>query len=232
MSQQRTVSVPPALDPETEEGLTGSEEGRETRAFFFQYLSRRAGNDNDLRETDAQIIHQEREQAVQAVAGSSDAAAEVASRLADLGDEIDFQYQSEMQEIIELTGSPESAFHMFSDVVKNLFEWDQQGGAKINLGRIAALMAYCYHLCKTYISQRVASSSLLISFVGLVAGWLFKFLIQAKFYEWLRNQGGWGQLLMAATSGITSWPWGKHTLLVVGLASIAVWAWSFFRSSS
>lgn len=85
MSQQLTVSVPPSLEPEVEERLAGSEEGRETRAFFFEYLSRRANHDNDLRESDAQIIHQEREQAVRAVAGSSDAAAEVASRLADLG---------------------------------------------------------------------------------------------------------------------------------------------------
>ncbi len=61
----------------------------------------------------------------------------------------------------------------------------------INLGRIAALMAYCYRLCKTYITREMASSSLIVSFMGLVSGWLFKFFIKARFYEWLRNQGGW-----------------------------------------
>lgn len=35
-----------------------------------------------------------------------------------------------MKEIIELSGSPETAFAMFSDVVKNLFEWDSQEGGK------------------------------------------------------------------------------------------------------
>ena len=35
-----------------------------------------------------------------------------------------------MKEIIELTGSPETAFAMFSDIVRNLFEWDSQGGGK------------------------------------------------------------------------------------------------------
>lgn len=63
--------------------------------------------------------------------------------------------------------------------------------ATINLGRIAALMAYCYQLCKTYIIRKMANSSLIVSFMGLVSGWLFKFLIKAKFYEWLQNQGGW-----------------------------------------
>lgn len=47
-----------------------------------------------------------------------------------VGDEIDYQYQQEMKEIIELTGSPETAFRMFSDVVKNLFEWNEQGGGE------------------------------------------------------------------------------------------------------
>ena len=46
------------------------------------------------------------------------------------GDEIDYQYQQEMQEIIELSGSPEVGFRMFSDVVKNLFELNDQGVGK------------------------------------------------------------------------------------------------------
>ena len=45
-----------------------------------------------------------------------------------VGDEIDAQYQEEMREIVQLTGSPETAFTMFHDVVRNLFEWDEQGG--------------------------------------------------------------------------------------------------------
>ena len=61
----------------------------------------------------------------------------------------------------------------------------------INLGRIAVLMAYCYQLCKTYILKKVATGSLIVTFMGLVAGWLFKFLLKARFYEWLQSQGGW-----------------------------------------
>ncbi len=43
------------------------------------------------------------------------------------GDQIDAQYQEDMQEIVQLAGSPDSAFAMFHDVVKHLFEWDEQG---------------------------------------------------------------------------------------------------------
>ncbi len=63
--------------------------------------------------------------------------------------------------------------------------------AKINVGRISALLAYCYHLIKTFILEKMASSGLIFSFMCLVAGWLFKVFIKAKFYEWLRSQGGW-----------------------------------------
>lgn len=47
-----------------------------------------------------------------------------------LGDEIDAHYEEEIKEIIELSGTPETAFAIFSDVVKNLFEWDSQEGGK------------------------------------------------------------------------------------------------------
>jgi hypothetical protein len=52
-------------------------------------------------------------------------------------------------------------------------------------------MAYCYHLVKAFVTQKMGSSSIVFSFMCLVAGWLFKAFIRAKFYEWLRNQGGW-----------------------------------------
>ena len=130
-----------------------------------------------------------------------------------------------MEEIVRMTESPETAFAMFHDIVRNLFEWDENGAARINIGRIAALLAYCYHLCKTYISTHFTSSYGLLSFLAMVSGWLFQFLIKAKFYEWLQKQGGWGQLVALSTSG-----WGKHAFLIIGIASIAIWAFGYFRS--
>lgn len=70
------------------------------------------------------------------------------------------------------------------------FQFISLSTATINVGRIAALLAYCYHLCKKYIQQNYAAGGL-ISFLMMVGGWLFKFLLKAKFYEWLEKQGGW-----------------------------------------
>jgi len=67
--------------------------------------------------------------------------------------------------------------------------------ARINVGRIAALLGYCYHLVRTYISQNMAAGSLL-SFLAMVATWLFKFLLRAKFYDWLEKQGGWVSIIL------------------------------------
>ena len=46
------------------------------------------------------------------------------------GDEIDAHFQREMNEIIELTGSPESAYSTFLYVVENMFTWDESGRGK------------------------------------------------------------------------------------------------------
>ena len=43
----------------------------------------------------------------------------------DTGDEVDALYHDEMVDIVQMTGSPERAYGVFVDVVKNLFEWDE-----------------------------------------------------------------------------------------------------------
>jgi len=70
--------------------------------------------------------------------------------------------------------------------------------ARINVGRIAALLAYCYRLCKTYIEKHLSVGGLM-GFVMMVAGWLFRFLLKAKFYEWLDKQGGWVSVPVGCT---------------------------------
>lgn len=47
-----------------------------------------------------------------------------------LGDQIDARYQQHMEEIIELTGSPETAYTTFLYVVENLFSWNENGGGQ------------------------------------------------------------------------------------------------------
>lgn len=58
------------------------------------------------------------------------------------------------------------------------------------MGRIAALLGYCYHLCRKFLQQK-AGAFTLVSFLGMVGTWLVKFLIQARFYDWLKQKGGW-----------------------------------------
>ena len=62
--------------------------------------------------------------------------------------------------------------------------------ANITVGRLGALLAYAYHLCKHYIKMN-AKVNLVVTFLGIVTTWLFRFLIKAKFYEWLESMGGW-----------------------------------------
>ena len=51
----------------------------------------------------------------------------VGLRLAEIGDQIDAKYGDELGEIIQLEGGNEQAFHSFTSVVSNVFEWDGQG---------------------------------------------------------------------------------------------------------
>ena len=81
MSQQRTVSLP--SDVESEDPRVVEEEKKTTSAFFYEYIAKRASKDQDLKACDADIIQEQREQAVQEVQDQS--AVNVAGVLADLG---------------------------------------------------------------------------------------------------------------------------------------------------
>ena len=82
MSQQRTVSLPTDAE-DSEDPQVVEEEKKTTSAFFYEYISKRANKDQDLKTSDAKIIEEQREQAVQKVKDVS--AVNVAAVLADLG---------------------------------------------------------------------------------------------------------------------------------------------------
>ncbi|KAL5475631.1 hypothetical protein EMCRGX_G025473 [Ephydatia muelleri] len=222
---QKTVyRTAPVTDLESEE---------ETKNVLYSYMCTKATEDKALEREQVQtLVRSVEQQAVHtALTSSSSMASEVGRRLAEFGDQVDGQFYQEMEEIVELTGTPEKAFAIFSDVVKNLFEWDENGLPKINVGRIAALLGYCYHLCRKFLQQK-AGAFTLVSFLGMVGTWLVKFLIQARFYDWLKQKGGWGQLLMSpVTSGITRVQnaLGIHTFLFMGVASLAIWGYYMLK---
>ena len=80
-----------------------------------------------------------------------------------IGDEIDAQYEEEIKEIIELSGTPETAFSIFSDVVKNLFEWDSQDGGKTFTHAFT-----CMHVCLSLMSTSRLQLAIYVIFCALV----------------------------------------------------------------
>ncbi len=76
---QQFVSLPSVVEPEE----TRVEEKRETHAFFFEYMSRRAQKDQDLRADHADTIQKLRQEATEGVTDQT--AIKVGSHLADLG---------------------------------------------------------------------------------------------------------------------------------------------------
>ena len=51
----------------------------------------------------------------------------VGVRLAELGDQIDTMFGDELDGIVKLAGSPDEAFSSFSTVIRNVFDWDENG---------------------------------------------------------------------------------------------------------
>lgn len=51
----------------------------------------------------------------------------VGIRLAELGDQIDAMYGDELDDIVKLAGSPDEAFSSFNAVIRNVFDWDENG---------------------------------------------------------------------------------------------------------
>lgn len=85
MSRQRSVNVPSSSV--VADGGDGSPEEEETKTFLFQYLSRRAQNDQEISSSAVEVIQTHSEEAIRSATGtdSTDAATNVAYRLADLG---------------------------------------------------------------------------------------------------------------------------------------------------
>ena len=51
----------------------------------------------------------------------------VGIRLAELGDQIDAMYGDELDDIVKLAGRPDEAFSSFSTVIRNVFDWNENG---------------------------------------------------------------------------------------------------------
>ena len=87
--QQLSVNLPSSVVADGDGGGGGGPEEDETKTFIFQYLSRRAQNDKELPKQEAGVIQEQSEEAVRTTTAgtdSTDAASNVACKLADLGE--------------------------------------------------------------------------------------------------------------------------------------------------
>eukprot|EP00731_Ephydatia_muelleri_P020657 Em0013g384a len=202
----------------------------ETEHLLYGFLDMRAKTDDSLTVEQSETIvatvaNENREGGVSNV----EIAAIVGRRLAAVADEIDAKYDRELNEAVELTQTSEIAFGTFSRVARSLFEWTAGSIAKITMGRICALLAYCYRLCRHYIVQESLPASTLLVLLGSMGGCLVAFFTEVGFYAWLQEQGGWAQLLAGSVSALV----GSHSMLATGVLLIGGgvlliggWAWS------
>lgn len=205
------------------------DEKEETRRVLYDYVFRRAEGDNILTRHQTDSFREAHLKSESNISSGGTNAQMVGRRLAELGDQIDAMYGEEIEDIMSLYENPQEAFKSFSHVVQNVFEWDENGLPKVNVGRIAAVLGYCYHLCRSYV-QKYLNSYGLLSLLGMLAGFLVKFFLKAKFYEWLNRQGGWGQLLeMTAGGWLNSLGMGRNMFLILGIASLTIYAIQYFR---
>lgn len=88
MSELRTVNPSSRSQSDgAHEEVGESEEEKETKTFLFQYLSRRAQRDKDITSSDAEVIQEHGQKTARTChTEGSGQAANVASRLADIGE--------------------------------------------------------------------------------------------------------------------------------------------------
>jgi hypothetical protein len=215
------------------------EEKEETKQALYEYVFWRAQGDEQLSRDETESFREAHYRSndgctntVSADGASCNNAQMVGRKLAELGDQIDAMYGDEFEDIMQLYDEPEQAFSSFVAVIKNVFEWDDNGIPKINVGRIAAVLGYCYHLCKKYVSQCLNSYKLL-GFLATLSGFLIRFFIQSKFYDWLNRNGGWGQILQSSATGLVNRlgiTFGPRTFFIIGITCLAISVFQYARA--
>uniref|UniRef100_A0AAU7NIH3 Bcl-2 homologous antagonist/killer n=1 Tax=Paracentrotus lividus TaxID=7656 RepID=A0AAU7NIH3_PARLI len=103
----------------------------------------------------------------------------VGRRLAQIGDQIDAQYEGEFRQMIRtLNITPSTAYQAFAGVARRLFV------KGINWGRIAALLMFGYRIAKDVMIN-------VGEFVTKIIKSLVRFIIQERIATWIAQQGGW-----------------------------------------
>lgn len=174
----------------------------ETREVLGAFVLTKADNDGESSSVLTSLIEEHQ---------SSMRCMEVGKELAGIAHEIDFIHDNSIQDLMVRVGTPDLAFETFRSVARQLFSWDTRGGQIGNLivclnsilvyndiislvsvtwRRIAALLGFCYSLCRNFLftTNNVRS---LKAFFNAVVGYLTRFLSEGRLLNWIRSQGGW-----------------------------------------
>lgn len=139
---------------------------------------------------------------------------EVGQILVGIAEEIDHAHgnNSSIQRLMEWIGTPRLAFRAFQSVAKRLFSWDSSGAqvgkpgmnlstslidkchrflVKVTWHRIAALLGFCYNLCRQFLLTVDNNQRAMKAFFTAVVGYLARFLYEGQLLNWIRSQGGW-----------------------------------------
>lgn len=172
VTQTQTVSEVVSL--ETEDAVIEQTESI-VRNFFYQRLTM----DMQDQTSDMNISTPRIPELQNFTADPLSPTSRVGRRLAQIGDQIDAQYEDEFRQMIRtLHITPSTAYQAFAGVARRLFI------KGINWGRISALLMFGYRIAKEVMTS-------VGEFVHKIIALLVKFIISEKITAWIARQGGW-----------------------------------------
>ncbi|XP_011661300.1 bcl-2 homologous antagonist/killer [Strongylocentrotus purpuratus] len=129
----------------------------------------------------------------------------VGRRLAQIGDQIDAQYEGEFRQMIQMLHiTPSTAYQAFAGVARRLFI------KGINWGRISALLMFGYRIARDVMTS-------VGDFFHKIVGDLVRFIISERIATWIAQQGGW----ISALNFRIENP-GVGFIAIAGLSALAI----------
>ncbi|XP_072164989.1 bcl-2 homologous antagonist/killer-like [Diadema setosum] len=144
------------------------------------------------------------------------ATSRVGRRLAQIGDQINVQYEVEFRQMIQtLNITPSTAYQAFAGVARRLFV------KGINWGRIAALMMFGYRIAKDIMTS-------VGDFLNKIITHIVKFIISEQISNWIAQQGGWTAALQFRLEN----PSVNGVVAIAGISALVVltaYVWTKYR---
>ncbi|XP_038048918.1 bcl-2 homologous antagonist/killer-like isoform X2 [Patiria miniata] len=171
---QPTTTQTERLSPDNEENVV-----EQTESIVRNYMYIRYQTDMQSEESELSIATPRIPEFRCFTANPLSPTSQVGRRLAEIGDQINSQYQCEFSEMIsQLRITPATAYEAFAGVARRLFT---QG---INWGRIAALLSFGYQVA---LSVKAGIGE----FISKIINSIVKFICTEKIAHWISEQGGW-----------------------------------------